>query len=519
MANPNPTRVSAIALCTLVLASCNQNQPVAQTSEAAPPTPDPAMEGKTIQPQEVPSPTASMSRPETLPTPQASARPDAIAQSRTAAALQTRRFRQPRITSGGSPTLMTGRSPRLPIITASPTRLPPLTARRTATLPISRLLARTPQIPQSIPPQPLRTTPQAAPSPTTPQPQANLFLNPQATAQGNQTPPTGETLTPPQGMPATPIQPIQPIQPIPTQLAPIPSESLASADGSLTQSPTIQNGEPLPSLSPPERMALTPTSPTTGREVPPSTGASPTDLRSTPVTPVPTSPNSLRPPQETPTINQWPQTAPPGPKEETPTSRTEEPQPGTTAARSNSNSVPITNPAYVLGAGDRLYIAIAGAPQLSGARQVQEDGTLALPGVGNLRVNGMTLAKATTEVAERYSAQVRVPRVAIAVVQPRPLRVSISGEVNRPGFYRLPVGQNQQAPNLMQALQMARGVTQTADLQKVQVQRPQRSGTPQVITLNLRQIMQSDQKQDLSLQDGDIILVPNALTETASQTN
>ncbi len=189
------------------------------------------------------------------------------------------------------------------------------------------------------------------------------------------------------------------------------------------------------------------------------------------------------------------------------------------AARTNANAAAITNPSYVLGAGDRLYIAVAGAPQLSGERQVQEDGTLVLPGADSLRVSGLTLARATTEVAERYSVQMRVPRVAIAVVQPRPLRVSISGEVNRPGFYRLPVGSSQQTPNLMQALQMARGVTQTADLQKIQVQRPQRSGTPQVITLNLREIMQSDQKQDLRLQDGDIILVPNALTETASQTN
>jgi protein involved in polysaccharide export with SLBB domain len=402
---------------------------------------------------------------------------------------------------------MLRRSPRLPVIAASPTRLPPLMARRTATLPISRLLAQTPQTSQSATPAVPRTTPQA-----------NLFLNPQSVAQGNQTPPTGENLTP-QGIPAAPAQPIQPIQPVPVQLTPLPSEGLPSSDGSLTQSPTLQNGEPLPSLSPPERMALTPTAPTQQQQATQPTGAaSPTELRSTPVTPVPTEPNSLRP-EALPPLNQGPQIPPTGSKEESHTSHMGTAQPGTMAAQVNSNVAATTNPSYVLGAGDRLYIAVAGAPQLSGEQQVQEDGTLALPGSRSLRVSGLTLARATTEVAERYSVQMRVPRVAIAVVQPRPLRVSISGEVNRPGFYRLPVSQNQQIPNLMQALQMAQGVTQTADLQKVRVQRLQRSGTPQVITLNLREIMQSDQKPDLSLQDGDIILVPNAVTETASQSN
>lgn len=414
---------------------------------------------------------------------------------------------------------MLRRSPQLPVIAASPTRLPPLMARRTATLPISRLLARSPQTPQNATPQAPSTTLQAAPSPVTPQPQANLFLNPQAIAQDNQTPASGQNLMPSQGMPTAPDQSIQSIQPVPVQLTPIPSESLASSDGSLIQSPTIQNGEPLPSLAPPEQMALTPNPPAQQQASQPADESLPTESADfTPVTPVPTTPASLRP-ETSPTLNQWPQPSPTGPKEETDTSRLGTPQPGTMATRSNANVAAITNPSYVLGAGDRLYIVVAGAPQLSGERQVQEDGTLVLPGADNLRVSGLTLARATTEVAERYSSQVRVPRVAIAVVQPRPLRVSISGEVNRPGFYRLPVGSSQQSPNLMQALQMARGVTQTADLQKIQVQRPQRSGTPQVITLNLREIMQSDQKQDLRLQDGDIILVPNAVTETASQSN
>ncbi|MEN9222062.1 MAG: polysaccharide biosynthesis/export family protein, partial [Thermostichus sp. BF3_bins_97] len=50
--------------------------------------------------------------------------------------------------------------------------------------------------------------------------------------------------------------------------------------------------------------------------------------------------------------------------------------------------------AYILGPGDRVRVTVLNEPSLSGDQQVLLDGTLALPLVGTVPVEGMTLQQA-----------------------------------------------------------------------------------------------------------------------------
>lgn len=199
---------------------------------------------------------------------------------------------------------------------------------------------------------------------------------------------------------------------------------------------------------------------------------------------------------------------------------------GTPTAPFEIASLPMGIPAtavdgtYTLGAGDRVRMDVMNVPEYSGERQVLVDGSLSLPLVGNVRVDGMTMEQASSVIAERYRPLVRGPVVSLTLVQPRPLRVSIAGEVVRPGSYNLTLSGDRQFPSVVQAIQAAQGLTQAANLRQVQVQRPQRGAAPQLITVNLWELLQNgDLRQDLTLRDGDSILIPASRQVNLAEAN
>ena len=113
-----------------------------------------------------------------------------------------------------------------------------------------------------------------------------------------------------------------------------------------------------------------------------------------------------------------------------------------------------------------------------------------------------------------------------------PIKVAIVGEVVRPGPYsvsaatasatnadRTSGGSNTREPaTVTQAIQVAGGITQLADIRRVQVQRTTRDGTRQVIEVNLWNLLkEGDLSQDVILQEGDTITVPTAVAISAPE--
>lgn len=172
--------------------------------------------------------------------------------------------------------------------------------------------------------------------------------------------------------------------------------------------------------------------------------------------------------------------------------------------------------AYTLGAGDRIRLEFFNVPEYTGETQILTDGTLNLPLIGSLLVQGMTLQETSNAITAAYHQLLRNPIVTVSLVRPRPLRVSIAGEVNRPGSYAMPLtaeagGGEPQWPTVTQVIQTAGGITQQADISNIRIQRAQRSGIPQEMTVNLWELLQqADLSQDLPLRDGDTILIATA---------
>lgn len=177
------------------------------------------------------------------------------------------------------------------------------------------------------------------------------------------------------------------------------------------------------------------------------------------------------------------------------------------------------NDAYALGPGDVIAIDIFNVPEYSGSQRVLADGTLNLPIVGRVNVNGLTLEEAGSAIANAYRAELRYPEVTVVLESPRPLRVAVSGEVTQPGLYTL-MPEGAQFPTVAQALQMAGGVTQAADLHQVQLRRTNGRQPVQTVILDLWALLNSgDVRQDLALRDGDAVVIGETSTVDIAETN
>jgi polysaccharide biosynthesis/export protein len=180
------------------------------------------------------------------------------------------------------------------------------------------------------------------------------------------------------------------------------------------------------------------------------------------------------------------------------------------AANPNRNQVPL-NASYRLGPGDKVHVAIFKLPDYSGDYEVLADGSLNLQLVGRVPVQGMTLQQANQLLVDRYARVLNYPLITLNLLSTRPLRVGMAGEVRNPGPYTVAI-QGTQYPTVTQAIQLAGGFTQSADLRQAQIRRSQGRGRPeQAIRVDLWQLLQTGGLNgDVALRDGDTIFIPTA---------
>ncbi|WP_089092441.1 polysaccharide biosynthesis/export family protein [Nodularia sp. NIES-3585] len=183
-----------------------------------------------------------------------------------------------------------------------------------------------------------------------------------------------------------------------------------------------------------------------------------------------------------------------------------------------SPAIPIdTN--YTLGGGDRIRVNVFEVPEYTGEYQVPPGGAINLPLIGSVTVQGLTTEQAADEIARRYARFLKRPLISVNLLASRPINILVAGEVTRPGSYTLSLqgggGDNPavQYPTVLAALTTAQGVTLAADVTQVQLRRKIGLSSEQVVNLNLKELIQTGRiDQDITLRDGDTIVVPTATT-------
>ena len=93
---------------------------------------------------------------------------------------------------------------------------------------------------------------------------------------------------------------------------------------------------------------------------------------------------------------------------------------------------------YILGPGDKIQIVVnRQIPYLSGFYTIDGDGFITMPRLQMIYVEGLTTKELTSVLNQKYLEIIYDPKVEINIVNYRPVRVYISGEVENPGLYSL----------------------------------------------------------------------------------
>jgi polysaccharide biosynthesis/export protein len=172
---------------------------------------------------------------------------------------------------------------------------------------------------------------------------------------------------------------------------------------------------------------------------------------------------------------------------------------------------------YILGPGDEINITVFGYDEYTGTKVIEPNGTITLPVMGIIEVAGKTPETVAQELMTRLNYYLVDPVVTVTTTALRPVFVTVSGEVQRPGPIQLqsPNAQPNRTvpqtglPTLSSALVSAGGVTSHADIRQVRLRRSLPNGEIRTTTINLWDTLWAEATpENPLLQDGDTIFVP-----------
>ena len=92
---------------------------------------------------------------------------------------------------------------------------------------------------------------------------------------------------------------------------------------------------------------------------------------------------------------------------------------------------------YIIGSGDVLNLLVFGHPEFSTLLNILNDGSVQIPFYGNTNLSGLTLSQAENKIHKLISQNIISPVISMNLVQRRPVRVSVVGEIVRPGLYTI----------------------------------------------------------------------------------
>ena len=160
--------------------------------------------------------------------------------------------------------------------------------------------------------------------------------------------------------------------------------------------------------------------------------------------------------------------------------------------------------AYLLGPDDVIRVTVEQHPELSGEFVVAPDGTVTIPNVGAVEVEGRSRAQLRTFLAGRIDRYVNSPRVNVAIVKYASQVIYVVGEVSRPGKYPT----EGKIVTLRDAVLLAGLPTRFAADDRVYVISPSRKRPNQTV-INLHRILyKGELKRNVELGPGDIVYVP-----------
>ncbi|OLB44468.1 MAG: hypothetical protein AUI04_00300 [Candidatus Rokubacteria bacterium 13_2_20CM_2_64_8] len=160
---------------------------------------------------------------------------------------------------------------------------------------------------------------------------------------------------------------------------------------------------------------------------------------------------------------------------------------------------------YVIGPGDVLQISVWKNDTLSRVVPVRPDGKISMPLLHDVSAAGLTAMQLRDKISRALAEFLPNPEVAVAVTDVRSMRVSVLGEVQKPGVLEL-----RGTTTILEAIAMAGGFRDFASPSKITVIRTDAGGQTQKIRFNYNRAVSngSSDEKNLVLKPGDVVVVP-----------
>jgi polysaccharide export outer membrane protein len=163
-----------------------------------------------------------------------------------------------------------------------------------------------------------------------------------------------------------------------------------------------------------------------------------------------------------------------------------------------------SRPKYHILPSDAIEVRFRYTPEFDQTVTVQPDGNIFLNLVGEIYVSGSTVEQARQLVLGKASERLNQPEVMLVLKEFHRAYFVVAGLVEHPGTFEM-----REDTTAMQAVLLAGGFKENARPSQIVVFRKINSDTAEVKLINLNNIKRAGQlEQDLALQSGDMLLVP-----------
>jgi polysaccharide export outer membrane protein len=158
---------------------------------------------------------------------------------------------------------------------------------------------------------------------------------------------------------------------------------------------------------------------------------------------------------------------------------------------------------YRLGAGDLLKIVVFDHDELSIDARISQTGNITFPLVGQVPVAGLSTRDAELLLAQHLmdGGFVKQPQVSVLVSEYQSQKVSVMGQVTKPGQYPLDASKK-----VLDVLAMAGGVLNDTAAEDATLVRADGSR----VAIDLQKLFDGDPTMNLGVHDGDTVFVRHA---------
>ena len=159
---------------------------------------------------------------------------------------------------------------------------------------------------------------------------------------------------------------------------------------------------------------------------------------------------------------------------------------------------------YIIGPEDVLQITVWKNDSLSRTLPVRPDGKISLPLLQDIHAAGLTPMQLHDKIVSALGEFMPNPEVAVTVVDVKSYRVSVLGEVMKPGQLQLKAD-----TTVLEAIALAGGFRDFASPSKIMILRKDAKGATQKIKFNYNRAVKDNRPEDnVTLKSGDVVVVP-----------